>query len=192
MLIPKKDFSQHAYPRKRFQPNLFNRYETCVANGTKDLTAEEHDEMFNVERSHENNTSGNTSINNELLNDNSIGHYNDQKEKFLTYFIRDNNRETWVLVSNANVVLSNSIGIITSTVSAQKEKNNFKEFCLQWLDRCQHQKAQPPQKRKKVNPYGSIVTSEQQLLNAEGNSNTKKGNRQKKRKVAANEDDDDE
>ena len=114
---------RHAYPRKRFHPNLLNRYETRVTNGREDLTAEELDEMFNVEKSDESNASGNTSINNESLNDSLIGLYNDQKGKFLTYFIADNNPETRVLVSNANVVFSNSTEIITSTASAQEEKN---------------------------------------------------------------------
>ena len=79
--------------------------------------------MFNVEKSDENNAGGNTSINNESLNDSSIELYNDQKGKFLTYFIADNNPETRVLVSNANVVFSNSTEIITSTAPAQEEKN---------------------------------------------------------------------
>ena len=48
-----------------------------------------------------------------------------------------------ILVSNANVVFSNFTEIITSTLSAQKE-NNFKELCLERLDRCQPQKVQPP------------------------------------------------
>ena len=97
-----------------------------------------------------------------------------------------------VAVTNANVGFSNSSEIITSTASAQKEKTNLKELCLQRLDRCQPQKTQPAQKRKKVNLYGLIVTSEQLFLDAESNGNTKKGNRQKKRKVATNEDDDDD
>ena len=109
---------QHAYPQERFHPNLLNRYETWVANSREDLTAEELDEMFNVKRSDENNISGNTSINNESLNDCSIGFYDGQRGKFLTYFIPDNNPKTWVLVTNANVVFSNSSGIITSAVSA--------------------------------------------------------------------------
>ena len=37
---------RHAYPQKRFHPNLLNRYETWVANGREDLTAEQLDEMF--------------------------------------------------------------------------------------------------------------------------------------------------
>ena len=74
---------RHAYPRKRFHPNLLNRYETWVANGREHLTAEELHEMFSVERSDENNTSGNTSINNDLLNDSSIGCYNRKKESLM-------------------------------------------------------------------------------------------------------------
>ena len=90
---------RHAYPRKRFHPNLLNRYETWVANGREDLTAEKLDEMFNAERSDENNVSGNTSIYNESLNDSSIGLYDGQKGKFLTYFVPDNNPEARVLQS---------------------------------------------------------------------------------------------
>ena len=61
---------------------------------------------FNVERSDKNDTSGNTSINNESLNDSLIGFYNSKKREFLTYFIPDNNQESQILVSNANVVFS--------------------------------------------------------------------------------------
>ena len=60
-------YDANAYPRKRFHPNLLNRYKTWVANGREDLTAEELHEMFSVERSDENNTSGNTSINNDFF-----------------------------------------------------------------------------------------------------------------------------
>ena len=73
---------RHVYPQKRFHPNLLNRYETWVANGREDLTAEELDGMFNVERSDENNISGNISVNNESLNDCSIGFYDGQKLEF--------------------------------------------------------------------------------------------------------------
>ena len=59
---------------------------------------------FNVERSDKNDTSGNTSIHNESLNDSLTGFYNSKKREFLTYFIPDNNQESQILVSNANVV----------------------------------------------------------------------------------------
>ena len=47
------------------------------------MTAEELHEMFSVERSDENNTSGNTSINNDLLNDSSIRCHNSKKESLM-------------------------------------------------------------------------------------------------------------
>lgn len=44
--------------------------------------------------------------------------------------------ETHILVSNTNVVFGNLTEIITSILSAQKENINFKNLCLQRLDRC--------------------------------------------------------
>ena len=46
-------------------------------------------------------------------------------------------------------------------------------LCLEKLDKCQSQNTQTVTKRKKVNPYGSIVTSEKQFLDAEENKNVR-------------------
>ena len=56
-------------------------------------------------------------------------------KKFITYFIPENDPKTHILVSNTNVVFGNLTEIITSILSAQKENINFKNLCLQRLDR---------------------------------------------------------
>ena len=50
------------YPRTRFHANLLNRYETWVENGKEDLSAEQLDELFNVERNKENMALEDTSV----------------------------------------------------------------------------------------------------------------------------------
>ena len=42
------------YPQTRFHANLLNRYKTWVENSKEDLSAEQLDELFNVERNKEN------------------------------------------------------------------------------------------------------------------------------------------
>ena len=161
------------YPRTRFHGNLLNRYETWVENDKEDLSAEQLDELFNVERNKENTALEDTSVEIEICDESSRGFYQGEKGTFVTYFIPNIYTNVKILVSNTNLVnyeITEATKISTPTL---KHKTDFKVLCLEKLDKCQSQNTQTVTKRKKVNSYGSIVTTERQFLDAEQNKNVR-------------------
>ena len=77
------------YPRTKFYENLLNRYETWVENGKEDLSAQQLDELFNVERNKENTALEDTSVEIQINDKSSRGFYQGGKGTFVTYFIPD-------------------------------------------------------------------------------------------------------
>ena len=155
----------------RFYANLLNRYQTWVENGKEDLSDEKLDELLNVVRNKENTILEDTSLEIEISNKSSSGLYQGEKGTFVTYFIRDRDLNIKILVSNTNSIYSKITEATTSSRPTLKRKAYFKELSLQKLDNCQSQNTQTVTKRKKVNPYGSIVKSEKQFPDAEENKN---------------------
>ena len=75
--------NRDVYPHTRFHVNLLNGYENWLENGKEDLSAEQLDELFNVERNKENTTLEDTSL------ESPTGFYQGEKGTFVTYFIPD-------------------------------------------------------------------------------------------------------
>ena len=163
--------NRDVYFRTRFYANLLNRYQTWVENGKEDLSDEKLDELLNVVRNKENTILEDTSLEIEISNKSSSGLYQGEKGTFVTYFIRDRDLNIKILVSNTNSIYSKITEATTSSRPILKRKAYFKELSLQKLDNCQSQNTQTVTKRKKVNPYGSIVKSEKQFPDAEENKN---------------------
>ena len=162
------------YPKTRFHANLLiNRYETWVENGKENLSAEQLDELFNVERNKENTALEDTSVETEISDESSRGFYQGEKGTFVTYFIPNRDQNVKILVSNTNLVNHEITEATTISTPTLKRKTDFKVLCLEKLDKCQSQNTQTVMKRKKVNPYGSIVTNEKQFLHAEENKNVR-------------------
>ena len=161
------------YPRTRFHANLLNRYETWPENGKEDLSAQQLNELFNVERNKENTALEDTSVEIEISDESSRGFYQGEKGTFVTYFIPNKDPNVKILVSNTNLVNHEITEATTISTPTLKRKTDFKVLWLEKLDRCQSQNTQTVTKRKKVNPYGSIVTSEKQFLDAEENKNVR-------------------
>ena len=76
-----------------------------------------------------------------------------------------------ILVSNTYSVNSEITEATASSAPTLKRRTEFKELSLQKLDKYQAQNTHTVTKRKKVNPYGSIMTREKQFLDAEENKN---------------------
>ena len=101
--------------------------------------------------------------------------YQGQKEKFITYFILDEDQHNMICVSSKSISSvaecplsaggSSSILIDSSTPKPSQgissNPHRFKEPCLQNQIRFNQEKNKQKicVKRRKVNPYGSIVTS---------------------------------
>ena len=81
--------NRDVYPHTRFHVNLLNGYENCLENGKEDLSAEQLDELFNVERNKENTTLEDTSLEIEIGNESPTGFYQSEKGTFVMYFIPD-------------------------------------------------------------------------------------------------------
>ena len=109
----------------------------------------------------------------EISDESSRGFYQGEKGTFVTYFIPNRDPNVKILVSNTNLVNHEITEATTISTPTLKRKTDFKVLCLEKLDRCQSQNTQTVTKRKKVNPYGSIVTSEKQFLDAEENKNVR-------------------
>ena len=90
--------------RTRFHANVLNRYETLVENDKEDLSAEQLDELFNVERNKENTALEDTSVEIEISDVSLRGFYQGEKGTFVTYFIPDRDPNVKILVSNTNLV----------------------------------------------------------------------------------------
>ena len=115
------------------------------------------------------------------------GTYQGKQGKFITYFIPDEEPENLIRVpvTHANTIPGIAASMPGSASSSSPccstptsmAKFSFKDVIL--IDKLQNER-QPQQKssgkRRKVNPYGSIVTSEEQFLIAE-NVNAEKGKR---------------
>ena len=96
------------------------------------------------------------------------GEFQGQKEKFILYFIPEDAPTNFILVPQMRsntfpitcVSNSNANESPNSSVTSPSTANvGFKELCLKKIDSIKQTSASNNrQKRRKVNPYGSIVT----------------------------------
>ena len=173
---------------------LLNRYNTWVQAGKKELTAEELDNIFNGKAEKENATKNLEPHIEEQHREDVI--YQGRQVKFVTYFIHDDDPHEMISVSSRSssssvaespvfAGASSSVLIDSSTPKSSqdvsKNTHKFKELCLQQLDKIQlgEKSTKNVRKRRKVNPYGSIVTSANAIEVAE--KNLEKGKSKSKR-----------
>ena len=184
---------REAYPKFRFSPMLLNRYNTWVQEGKKELTAEELDNIFNGKAEKENATKNLESHIEEQHREDVI--YQGRQGKFVTYFIPDDDPHEMINVSSKSsssvaespvfAGASSSVLVDSSTPKSNQDvsrnPHKFKELCLQKLDKIQvgEKSTKNVWKRRKVNPYGSIVTSADAFEVAE--KNLEKGKPKSKR-----------
>ena len=153
---------------------LLNRYNnTWVQEEKKELTAEELDNIFNRNGESENATKNLQSHAEEQNKEDVM--YQGRKGKFVRYFIPDDNQHKMICVSSKSISsvverpvsagTSSSVLIDLSNPKPSQDvlsnPHRFKELCLQKLDKIQvgEKSTKNVRKRRKVNPYGSIVTS---------------------------------
>ena len=101
------------------------------------------------------------------------GEFQGQKEKFILYFIPEDAPTNFILVPQMRsntfpitcVSNSNANESPNSSVTSPSTANvGFKELCLKKIDSIKQTSASNnPQKRRKVNPYGSIVTRSEEF-----------------------------
>ena len=117
-------------PQTRFHANLLNRYKTWVENSKEDLSAEQLDELFNVERNKENAALEDTSVEIKISDKSSRGFYQGEKGTFVTYFIPNRDQNVDILISNTNLVNHEITEATTISTPTLKRKTDFKVLCL--------------------------------------------------------------
>jgi len=133
-----------AYPDHRFNSNLKRRYDTWLANGKPELTAAELDDMEDeIEPRGENKSAENS--------DSEEMEYNGRKGKVISYFIPDDEPNNLIQIKSNHQ---------KATASSTP---NFKSTVLKSLENLSPATKTKDQvgKRKRVNPFGEIVTSDE-------------------------------
>ena len=173
---------------------LLNRYNTWVQEGKKELAVEELDNIFNGKAEKENATKNLESHIEEQHREDVM--YQGRQGKSVTYFTHDDDPHEMISVSSKSssstvaespvFAGASSSGLIDSSTpkssqGVSRNPHKFKELCLQHLDKIQvgEKSTKNVRKRRKVNPYGSIVTSADAFEVAE--KNLEKGKPKSKR-----------
>ena len=171
------------YPVTRFNKNLKNRYDAWVTSGKKPLTAEELDEMtpskmMNSDCEEENDAPSTSGLS---VSDASAT-FEGKQGKVVSYFVPDDNPSNMVLLPSTSCLPSKG-----------NSSASFKELFLKKLDQ-QSTSTPKPGKRRKVNPYGAIVTADEQFQQAIEGAEKKKGStkKQKSKKIVEDESDTDQ
>ena len=158
-------YNREAYPTYRFDPNLKNRYDVWVQKGKPPLTAEELDEIVDRrsgvnEATPADTSDSNSSVQEENTSTSAETSFCGRPGKIVSYFIHDNEPHNLIRMSSSDAV---------SPRSSTPNNTGFKELCLKKLDENQVQKtnsAEGNAKRRKINPCGAIVTSDEQFEEA--------------------------
>ena len=199
---------RNAYPTYRFNANLKHRYDLWVQSGKPELSASELDEI--LDRKLDDVTELSTQ---NLVN---MSSYQGRAGRFVTYFISDDEPDNLIRLpssavdtscssidtsnrsSNANTPSVSESTILSPSSSTPKQpltslkasatSAGFKEVLLKRLDSIQTPKVTPQAaaRRRKVNPYGELVTSDVQfeaaVAAAEGKVKPKKKKKAKERR----------
>ena len=196
-------FSRDQYPKHRFHPKILAKYEEWVQAGKPAYSAEEFAEMFreNHERNalevtedvDEVNISASTDVTKTV--DETI-FFEGRHGKVVRYFIPDDDPEARILMpslpAKPTVLTPQATQRICSTPqqddqpSSSKTSANtsFQELVLGKMEQPKGNNKSQQGKRRKVNPFGTIVTSEAEFTKAM-EEQTKK---QKKKKKPQDED----
>ena len=155
------------YPEHRFHQNLLKRYNTWVDNGKPDLAASELDSMeqeaFGTQSKNSKDgftTYSSVSSPNESGSTTPIS-YQGRTGKIIQYFVPDD--------EPGNLIRIESSEINTPTTSTPSSNENFQSLVLKRLDKIASGPAekQNVSTRRKVNPYGEIVTSDKSFEDVE-------------------------
>ena len=161
------------YPQHRLNVNLKVRYDKWVEEGRPEITAEEIDEMTRLDRELPDEAEpveeDDATLATPIASPASI---NGQKGKIISFFVPDESPAEMQRVPSA----------LSST-----PKQSFKETMQKQIDMLQTPKSSKPQeKRRKVNPLGNVVTSDEHfevaLTEAKRKENEKKEKKDRKEK----------
>ena len=147
------------YPVKRFNVNLKARYDKWLEEGKPNISAEEIDTMLNEARTQDTSVEKAVTTTNQDQGIPSTSKpkeavINDQKGKIISFFVPDDNPSQMIPVPEQ----------ISLNVTPSSSCSSFKEVALKKIDELQTPEAsKPTQKRKKVNPFGTLVTSDEQF-----------------------------
>ena len=150
------------YPEHRFSINLKIRYDKWVEEGKPDISAEEIDklvvesqegkeeaEILEEDSSFDDSLSSNR-INTPATDTTESVTINGKKGKILSFFVSDEK--------------PTEMQRVTQGSSTSFSLASFKKLALKKIDSLQTPKStKPPEKRRKVNPLGGIVTSDEQF-----------------------------
>ena len=145
------------YPTHRFSVNLKNRYDVWVREGKPELTAEQLDELISESKAadkadREADNRKDVTDENSRPKDAPITEMNGEKGRMVTFFVPVENPHNMVRISPSKI--PSPIG----------KSSPFGEQALKKLDALHADKSaaesSKPAKRKRVNPFGDIVTSD--------------------------------
>ena len=156
---------RESYPQEQFNPNLKKRYDIWGENGKPELTGSELDDLENeafknkevvdIDDGISLNETTLTSFNN-ISTTGTPTIYKGKKVTVINYFIPDNDPTNLIRMENQQVSSS------SSRASTPVNTNNFKSIVLKKLDNLvAGNKEKKIEKRRKANPHGEIVTSDE-------------------------------
>jgi len=175
--------NREAYPEHRFNKNLKNRYDVWLGEGKPEMTAEELDDMLDQQVRDE--TVGtNQPVTHTPIQGNF--EYQGKKGKIvqLQFFVPNDEPDNLIPLSQ-NIQTPSSSTCSTPTFTPNSSivsETSFKEVLLKKIDEATRKNSTPTNqtKRKKVNPYGAVVTSDEQFELAEKEAKEKEAKEKEK------------